>query len=86
MAGVEGGLITVDISLHEIVPKHEILTKIEQKELLERLGITSKELPKITLSDPGIQNMYAKLGDVVKIIRRSPTSGTAIAYRVIISK
>lgn len=86
MAGVEGGLITVDISLHEIVPKHEILTKIEQKELLERLGITSKELPKITLSDPGIQNMDAKLGDVVKIIRKSQTTGYSNYYRIIVGK
>ena len=86
MAGVEGGLITVDISLHEIVPKHEILTKLDKKELLERLGITDKQLPKILLSDPGIGNLDAKLGDVAKITRKSQTTGYSTYYRIVVGK
>jgi len=84
--GVEGGLITVDISLHDLVPKHEILTKLEKKELLERLGITEKELPKILLSDPALVSQEAKLGDVVKITRKSQTAGHSVYYRIVVNK
>jgi DNA-directed RNA polymerase subunit H len=72
--------------LHKLVPKHEILTKLEKKELLERLGITDKELPKIHLSDPGIANLEAKPGDVTRIERKSQTAGYSTYYRLITGK
>ena len=82
----KGGYITVDISLHELVPKHEILTKLEKKELLERLGAEEKELPRILLSDPALQNMEAKPKDVVKITRKSQTAGYSTYYRIVSGK
>ena len=84
--GVKGGLITVDISLHELVPKHEILTKLEKKGILEGLGVSDTGLPKILLSDPAIQEMDAKPGDVVRITRKSQTAGETIYYRIIVNK
>lgn len=72
--------------MHELVPKHEILTKLEKKELLEQLGITGKELPKVALADPGIENMDAKLGDVVRITRKSQTAGYTTYYRIVVGK
>jgi DNA-directed RNA polymerase subunit H len=72
--------------LHELVPKHEILTKLERKELLERLGATEKQLPRIQLTDPAIKNMDAKLGDVVKITRKSQTAGYSTYYRIVVNK
>ena len=86
MSGAKGGLITVDISLHDLVPKHEILTKLDKKELLEKLGITDKELPKIQLTDPALQNMDAKIGDVIRITRKSQTSGYSLYYRIVVGK
>ena len=84
--GVRSGLITVDISLHELVPKHEILTKLEKQELLERLGVTEKELPKILLLDPALENLEAKPGDVVRITRKSQTAGYSTYYRFVVGK
>jgi DNA-directed RNA polymerase subunit H len=84
--GVEGGLITVDISLHELVPKHEILTKLDKKELLERLGVNEKQLPVILLLDPALEGMDAKPGDVVKITRKSQTAGYSNYYRIVTAK
>ena len=72
--------------MHELVPKHEILTKLDKKELLERLGITEKELPKILLTDPAILEMEAKTGDVVKITRKSQTAGFSMYYRRVVAK
>ena len=69
-----------------MVPKHEILTKLEKKDLLERLGITDNGLPKILISDPALQNQQAKPGDVVKITRKSQTAGFTTYYRIVVGK
>ncbi len=84
--GIEGGLITVDIFLHELVPKHEILTKLEKQQLLERLGVTEKQLPKISLTDPALISIETKQNDVVRITRKSQTAGYSTYYRVVVGK
>jgi DNA-directed RNA polymerase subunit H len=73
----------VDILKHEFVPKHEVLTAAEKKELLEGMGITERQLPKILDSDPVIKKIEAKPGDVVKITRKSQTSGETVYYRLV---
>ncbi|NOZ83167.1 MAG: DNA-directed RNA polymerase subunit H [Euryarchaeota archaeon] len=76
----------VDISKHELVPKHEVMSEEEAKELLERLNITKGQLPKILKSDPMVQKIKAKPGDIIKITRKSPTAGTTIYYRVVVNE
>ena len=44
-----------NISKHNIVPKHEILTSDQKKEVLEKYGITLKQLPRITDKDPMVK-------------------------------
>lgn len=83
---MDGGHITVDISLHELVPRHEILTKLEKSKLLERLEVKDKGLPKILLTDPALKNLDAKEGDVVRITRKSQTAGHATYYRIVVAK
>lgn len=86
VTGVRGDLITVDISLHELVPKHEVLTKLDKQELLRRLGVTESELPRILLTDPAARNLEAKPGDVIRITRKSQTAGQSTYYRTVIGK
>jgi len=74
----------VDILKHELVPKHEILKEQEVKELLERYKIQPYHLPWIKTSDPAIQRIGAKAGDVIKITRKSQTAGKAIVYRYVV--
>jgi DNA-directed RNA polymerase subunit H len=74
----------IDITKHVLVPKHEILSQNEKEELLKKYGITLKQLPRIFLNDPAIRDLNPKLGDVVKITRKSPTAGEAVYYRVVI--
>lgn len=72
-----------DITRHTLVPKHELLSEKEKEELLKKYGVTLKQLPRILLSDPAIRHLNAKVGDVIKITRKSPTAGTSIYYRVV---
>ncbi|MCD6492782.1 MAG: DNA-directed RNA polymerase subunit H [Archaeoglobaceae archaeon] len=69
---------------HMLVPKHEVLSKEEAEELLRSLGIKKEQLPKIKATDPIAKEIGAKVGDIVKITRESPTAGKSIAYRLVI--
>jgi len=74
----------IEVSQHQLVPKHEILTKQEREEILNRLGITLNELPKMFSNDPAIRGLNSKVGDVVKITRMSITAGETVYYRTVI--
>jgi DNA-directed RNA polymerase subunit H len=69
---------------HILVPKHEILTEEEAEVLLKILGVSREQLPKIKADDPIAKEIGAKPGDIVRIIRESPTAGKSIAYRLVI--
>jgi DNA-directed RNA polymerase subunit H len=71
---------------HELVPKHEILSEEEKQEVLKRLGVKPEELPLLLVTDPVARAIGAKPGDVVRIIRESPTAGKAIAYRLVVEE
>ena len=73
-----------DISDHILVPKHEKLSQVKTKELLESYGITLQRLPKINVNDPALKDMDVKVGDVIKITRNSPTTGESVYYRVVV--
>lgn len=68
----------VNVPLHVIVPEDEV------KELLKRYNIVREQLPKIRNNDPACRVIDAKPGNVVKVTRRSPTAGVAVAYRLVI--
>ncbi len=69
---------------HVLVPKHILLSKEEAKEVLEKLGIEPWQLPWIKASDPAARALGAKPGDIIKIIRKSPTAGETVAYRYVV--
>ncbi|MCC6042731.1 MAG: DNA-directed RNA polymerase subunit H [Candidatus Verstraetearchaeota archaeon] len=69
---------------HELVPKHILLSKEERRQLLEQLKIRPEQLPWIRASDPVAKLIGAKPGDIVKIIRKSPTAGETVAYRFVV--
>ena len=69
---------------HKLVPKHEILPHEEAKELLEKYRVKSYQLPHIMASDPAVIAIGAKIGDTLKITRKSPTAGKYVSYRYVI--
>lgn len=74
--------LVVNITEHELVPKHILLSEKEKKQLLARYKIRDSQLPKILVSDPVAKYLGLKRGDVVKIIRVSETAGRYISYRI----
>ena len=75
----------VKIDKHFLIPKHSKLSEREKQKLLETYNISLKELPKIPKTDAAIVSLNVKPGDIIKIIRKSPTAKEAVFYRVVVN-
>ena len=51
---------------------------------MAELGIKKENLPKILKTDSAIKQLKPATGDVIKIIRDSPTAGSTVYYRRVI--
>ncbi|MCL5803634.1 MAG: DNA-directed RNA polymerase subunit H [Thermoplasmataceae archaeon] len=73
---------------HDLVPEHHLVPVGEEDKVLKELDISKDLLPKISRNDPtvkALEDIHGKLdnGRIIKIIRKSPTVGYSIYYRVI---
>jgi DNA-directed RNA polymerase subunit H len=73
-----------DVLKHELVPEHIVLSDKEAEEVLKKYNVTIDQLPKIFDTDPVVRAIGAKPGQIIKIIRKSPTAKKSVAYRVVI--
>jgi len=69
---------------HAYVPKHEIMTKKEAEDVLQKFNCNATELPLIFVTDPAIVGLGVKPGDMIKITRKSGTSGESLYYRYVV--
>ncbi len=74
---------------HRLVPEHHLLDQDEADRVLDEMGITRGQLPKIRKSDPGIKILESihgtpiEEGRVVKIVRKSETAQEFVVYRLV---
>jgi len=76
--------LSFDIFKHELVPKHELLEPQEKEKMLTEYRVKPYQLPEIRASDPAAKAIGARPGDIVRIIRRSPTAGKYVSYRYVV--
>ncbi len=68
---------------HRLVPKHILITESEKRELISTYDIKDTQLPRMLTTDFVARYYGAKVGDVFRIERPSPSAGTTIAYRIV---
>jgi DNA-directed RNA polymerase subunit H len=69
---------------HELVPKHDVLSDDEKKDILTRFNATEEQFPFLFSSDPVVRELKAKPGDMVRITRKSDTAGETTYYRFVV--
>ena len=74
----------IDITKHVLIPKHSKLSDKDKAQVLSQYGIVAENLPRILKADSAIADLGVSSGDVIKIVRSSPTAGESIFYRVVV--
>ncbi|MBI4918650.1 DNA-directed RNA polymerase subunit H [archaeon] len=72
-----------EINKHRLVPKHNLLSEKEVSQLSKQYSI--KDIPKILVTDPAVEELKAKEGDLIKIERESLTAGRTLFYRRVVN-
>ena len=72
-----------NITHHELVPKHVVLTEEEAKKVIDDFDATKSQLPKLLPTDPIAKYYGMKTGTVCKIVRNSQMTGESIYYRIV---
>jgi DNA-directed RNA polymerase subunit H len=84
MEGLSSEKKILKITDHIYQPKHEILPKEQGEDVLRKYNTKPNQLPYILQSDKGIEDLDPRPGDIIKITRKSPTSGESVYYRYVV--
>ena len=72
-----------NILKHEMQPSFRILSNDEKQQIMKRYNITKdKEFPDISRFDPVSQAIGVRPGELIEVIRSSPTAVNSLYYRI----
>tara|TARA_Y100000034_G_C6590947_1_gene256712 strand:+ start:220 stop:465 length:246 start_codon:yes stop_codon:yes gene_type:complete len=75
----------VEVKSHVLLLKHEKLDKKSSENLLKKYNIEAIQLPFILKKDPALRQLKdINAGDVIKVVRNSPTANKSKFYRVVV--
>ncbi|XP_051150335.1 DNA-directed RNA polymerase V subunit 5A-like [Andrographis paniculata] len=75
--------LLVNVTKHELKPKHQILSNKEKEDLLKKYSINEKQLPRMSEKDAMSRYYGYKKGQVVKITYNSELTQMHVAYRCV---
>jgi DNA-directed RNA polymerase subunit H (RpoH/RPB5) len=73
-----------DITEHDLIPKHILLSKEDADKLMNEYQIQKKDMGRILIDDPMARYLYAQKDDIIQIIRYSINSGYSTYYRLVV--
>jgi DNA-directed RNA polymerase I, II, and III subunit RPABC1 len=73
-----------NITKHELVPKHILLSMKDKQEVMKKYKVTDKQIPYVLKTDPISRYFNAKPGMLFKIIRSSNITYQSIYYRIVV--
>lgn len=74
----------IRITNHTYQPKHEILSKAQAEEILQKYNTRPSQLPYIMINDKALEDLDVRPGDIIKITRKSATAGQSVYYRYVV--
>jgi DNA-directed RNA polymerase subunit H len=80
----EKSKVDLRVSDHIYVPKHEIVLEENVGEVLKRYNAKLEQFPYILVSDPAVKEIGGRPGDLIRILRKSPTAGEVQYYRFVV--
>ena len=72
------------VSDHFLVPKHELMTPDEARDVLKKYNASPNQFPFISSTDPAAKSIGARAGDFIRITRKSETAGETTYYRYVV--
>ncbi|KAL8103496.1 DNA-directed RNA polymerase V subunit 5C-like [Apium graveolens] len=75
--------LLVNITKHQLLPKHEILSNEEQQSLLKKLEVQPSQMPRMLETDPIVKYYGLKKGQILKVTYAGPSTGPFATYRCV---